>query len=684
MKGIDSLSELAGVGPKRLATLANLGIHCAEDLLLLKPNRYEDRSQITPIAEAPVGEQATLRGTITSVRVIKGRNWKKRLQVTIDDGSAQLTGVWFNQSYLKEQFTRGRSALFSGKVGNHKGLQIQSPAFEIEEEDQPHSRCATVGRTVAIYPLCGGLGQNLLRSLADQALVKYASAIPTIIEGELYPYPGFSSRLEALKSLHFPKNIDSAERARRYLAYEEFFLFQIALQRKRHQLQHGQAGRSFRISTEIDQRIRTLFPFAFTAAQDRALREISSDLCNSDPMNRLVQGDVGSGKTAVALYAMLSAVANRCQACIMAPTEILARQHEKTICELLQKSNVRIISLVGSLSATEKRAAHEKIAAGEADIIIGTHALVQEKVAFKDLGLAVIDEQHKFGVAQRSRLLQKGRQAKLLLMSATPIPRSMAMTIYGDLDISVIDELPPGRKPVTTKQIQQRSRHKALEFMRGKIASGQQAYCVYPLVDESEKLDLKSATEMAELFASEIFPEFSVALLHGKLDAAQKNRIMLAFAAGEIDILVSTVVIEVGVNVPNANIMLIEEAQRFGLAQIHQLRGRIGRGDQEAHCLLMAGEGSQATRQRLAVLVDTDDGFKISEADLQIRGPGEFMGTKQHGLPAFSYGDVMDDFALMEEARNRASNLLDKEKELTRYPAVKEASRRYDDVLIGG
>ncbi len=678
------INQLNGVGPKKLAKLQALQIHTVADILNLKPNRYENRSQLTHIADAPIGKLISVKGIVKSIRVIKGRNWKKRLEITIEDTTSSIKGVWFNQPYLKEQFKRGQTIIFSGKISNYKGLQISSPDFEIidTEADNMPNRYASTGRVVAIYPLCQGLNQNFLRKLADQALTKFSTSIKTILTQDIHTPSSINNRLTAIENLHFPKTIDEAENARLYLAFEEFFLFQIAIltQKQKNKKQNSNA---FICNQKIDARIKRLFTFSFTDAQNRVIEEIKQDMLKPKPMIRLVQGDVGSGKTAVAIYTMLVAVANKSQACIMAPTEILAKQHEQTIKTLLKHSSVKTVLIVGSLTTKEKTKALQQIASGEANIIIGTHALVQEKVTFDNLGLAVIDEQHKFGVLQRNTLVTKGKHTKLLLMSATPIPRSMALTIYGDLDISIIDQLPPGRKNIITKQIPKQSRHKAYQFIRTKLQEGQQAYCVYPLVEESEKLDLKSATEMANLFATEIFPEFTIALLHGKLDGATKNRIMQSFNDGKIQILVSTVVIEVGVNVPNANIMLIEEAQRFGLAQIHQLRGRIGRGSQEAHCLLMAGETSQSTRKRLAVLTSTNDGFKISEADLQIRGPGEFMGTKQHGIPTFNYGDVLSDFTLMSDARLQAQILLSADAELINYKKIKIASQKYQDLIIG-
>ena len=576
-------------------------------------------------------------------------------RVEVEDDTGRLLCVWFNPRFLREEdFPAGREMLFTGKVDFYRGPQMVSPQHELADEGE----MLFGPRILPIYPLTEDLNQNALRRVMKEAVGESAGLVEDMFDAAYLKEHNLPALADAIRNIHFPDAPQAAAQARRRLAYDELFLLELGMAQRRRDIRREDAGLSFEVTPEIDQRIRRRFPFKLTGAQERAIAEIAADMRSPKAMNRMLQGDVGSGKTVVALYAMLVAVANHYQAALMAPTEILATQHYETIQRYLAGSRVRTALLVGGRSARERKQDLERVAAGEADLVVGTHALVEGDVAFKNLGLVVVDEQHKFGVIQRAKLRQKGRHPDVLVMTATPIPRTLALTVFGDLDLSTLDEMPPGRQPVKSKWYPPEKLDAAYEFIRARITAGEQAFVVYPLVEESEALDLKAATTSAEHLQRKVFPEFRIALLHGRMRPDEKDRVMAEFRAGRYHILVSTVVIEVGIDIPNATIMVIEHAERFGLAQLHQLRGRIGRGSRPSFFLLFAEPKSDEPRKRLDIICSTTDGFRIAEEDLKLRGPGEFFGTRQHGLPELRVADIINDYALLQLARRDAFRIV--------------------------
>jgi ATP-dependent DNA helicase RecG len=669
------LQFLKGVGPKRAALLDRLGLSTLQDLLYHLPRDYQDRSQIVPIKDICFGSPATIMGKVldVSLRPTKGR--KTLLEVLVADDTGTIAATWFNQPFLKEKFRKGQELLLHGKIGSYKYLQIINPEFEavgtsgIEEEGPALS----MGRIVPIYPLTEGVGQGYLRRIARLTIEECAPHLEDIIPTSFCRLRQLMPAREALKEAHFPSSMEAMRKARRRLIYEELFLLQLAMALRRSRIRLEE-GYSFSIGPTVDAHIRRLFPFKLTRAQERVIADIRKDMESPRPMNRLLQGDVGSGKTVVALYAMLAAVANGFQAAIMAPTEILAEQHYRTLQRYLADSRVRVSLLVGG--NPNRKEDLESLSKGEIDIAVGTHALISRDVRFKRLGLAVVDEQHKFGVLQRAALRLKGRRPDVLVMTATPIPRSLSLTLFGDLDISIIDEMPPGRTPVKTLWISRKKLQEAYEFLRCRLREGQQVYVVYPLIEESEKLDLRSAREGAKRF-KEYFPEFKVELLHGRMNSQEKERIMRNFRERQIHVLVSTIVIEVGIDVPNATVMVIEHAERFGLSQLHQLRGRIGRGSGQSYCLLFAEPGSPEAKKRLEVFTQTSDGFRIAEEDLKLRGPGELFGTRQHGLLDLRVSDLVRDLPLLTQAREDAFRLVESDSTLKAFPLLKSRIEGY-------
>ena len=688
MKSLDeSVQYTKGVGPKRLELLKRLGISTLRDLLYFVPRAYEDRSLITPINRLRAGERATIKARVVAAEKYRVRGGRGMARVEAEDDSGRLTCIWFHARFFREEdFPVGREMLFTGKVDFYRGLQMVSPEHELADEGEVFFG----PRILPIYPLTEDLNQNALRRVMKEAVAENAAHVEEMFDAAFLKEHSLPAIADAIREIHFPDSPQAAARARRRLAYDELFLLELGMAQRRRDIRREEAGFSFEVTPEIDQRIRRRFPFKLTGAQERVISEIAADMRSPKAMNRMLQGDVGSGKTVLALYAMLVAVANRRQAALMAPTEILATQHYDTIQRYLAGSRVRTALLVGGRSARERKQDLERVAAGKADLVIGTHALVEGDVVFKNLGLVVVDEQHKFGVIQRAKLRQKGRHPDVLVMTATPIPRTLALTVFGDLDLSTLDEMPPGRQPVRSKWYPPEKLDAAYEFIRQRITAGEQAFLVYPLVEESEALDLKAATTSAERLQRKIFPEFRIALLHGRMRPDEKDRVMAEFRAGRYHLLVSTVVVEVGIDVPNATIMVVEHAERFGLAQLHQLRGRIGRGGRPSFFLLFAEPKGDEPRKRLDIICSTTDGFRIAEEDLKLRGPGEFFGTRQHGLPELRVADIINDHALLQLARRDAFRIVADDPGLTKPEHAKLRARleeafknRLDLIRIG-
>jgi len=653
-----ALADLPGIGPQRAKLLAKLDLVTIEDALVRHlPLRHEDRSQVIPLGRITGGEARTCAGTIAGISPPPRGRGRMPLVVTIRDASGFLNCAWFNQPYLARVLKRGQRLIVHGKVQPYgRGpLQMLVKDFEVVEdgEDEP----LHAGRLVPVYPLTEGLTQRPLRRLMKRLVDGWADRLEDPLPDRVRAARGLVALPQAIAAAHFPESEGEQGAARRRLVFDDFFLLEIGLAIRR-QREGRRRGLAMNPTGSLVRRLRASLPYSLTAAQERVWSEIRSDMAEPYPMSRLLQGDVGSGKTVVAALAALTAIEAGYQAAIMAPTEILAEQHLMTLGRLLEPLGVRAALLTSAVKGKARVEAAAAVESGEAGCVIGTHALVQGAVAFKRLGLAVIDEQHRFGVAHRAALRGKGESPDVLVMTATPIPRTLALTLYGDLDVSVLDELPPGRRPIATFARTGSKRRQIYDFLRAQIGEGRQVYVVYPLVEESEDSDLRAATEMAERLQRETFPERRVGLLHGRLGFADKERVMREFKDGVLDILVSTTVIEVGIDVPNASVMLIEHAERFGLSQLHQLRGRVGRGPWKSYCILLAGSTSEEGRRRIEAMTSTNDGFRIAEVDLELRGPGDFFGTRQSGLPEFRVADLLRDGAMLEEARREAFALV--------------------------
>lgn len=642
-----------------------------EDLLHYLPIRYEDRSNLTHTSQLQDGQTASVELNVRVGGIIPLKGGRlKMYEFIATDGEMQVRAFWWNQIYLNNVFHRGTRVILYGewKWNRYKGIfEVENPDYELlqDDEDDPAMAAIHTARRVPVYRKLGEYRTRQLRSIYHHLLARLED-IPESLPEEIVARCHLMSRNDAIRRAHFPDEDATIENynlarspAHHRLIFEEFFWLAVALGVRRGERTKEQKGATIEINDQVRDAVRRILPFRPTDAQKRVLKEIVADMTSDEPMNRLLQGDVGSGKTIVALQSMVVAVENHYQAALMVPTEILAEQHARNIKRILAATEYRVELLTGKLKAKEKRQVQAALASGEIDIVVGTHAVIQEAVEFKRLGLAVIDEQHRFGVLQRAEIRRRGFNPDVLVMTATPIPRSLAMTVYGDLDVSVIDELPPGRTPIQTFVRGDEARHKIYEFIRDQIRKGRQAYVVYPIIEESEKLDLRNATEMYENLQTEVYPEYKVGLLHGRMKAAEKEEVMRAFLANELQILVATTVIEVGVDVPNASVMLIEHAERFGLSQLHQLRGRVGRGAAESFCILLAQfTKTKEARERLKIMEETTDGFKIAEKDLEIRGPGEVMGTRQSGIPAFRIANIVRDQKILEVARREADYML--------------------------
>jgi ATP-dependent DNA helicase RecG len=656
---------LKGVGPRRAEALAKLGIRTARDLLRHGPHRYEDATTVTPIARLAPGMDATAIGQVVSKGVIPTRRGLRFFQAVIKDSSGIIECSWPGQPFLDRTIRKGDTLLVSGPVRFFHGRQIQPREFTV---------LARAGETVEeegtvfpVYPATAGLSHRQIRHIIRGNLDALLAAVDDagdIVPDELRSRLELASLREALDWLHRPPTLPHAERARRRLAFDELFILQLLYARARYENRERRQGIAFERKNGLVRPFAESLPFELTSAQKRVLSEISGDMSLPRPMNRLLQGDVGSGKTVIALFAMLRAAENGYQAALMAPTELLAEQHHKTVTSMLGNLLIGVELLRGGLQAARRRQAVERIVSGEAQLVIGTHALIQENVEFQRLGLVIIDEQHRFGVRQRLKLRRAGAEPDVLVMSATPIPRSLALTFYGDLDVSVLDELPPGRRPVKTVLRGESARARVFEFVRTEVEAGRQAYVVYPVIEESEALDVRSATEAYEHLSNDILSGLNVALIHGRMTSDEKDEKMRRFVAGNVDVLVSTTVIEVGIDVPNATVMIVEGAERFGLSQLHQLRGRVGRGAEQSYCVVI--HGGRQPPERLEIFSATNDGFEIARADLRLRGYGDFFGARQHGLPEFAFADLERDEPLLHAARDAAARIVAADPELER------------------
>jgi len=661
---------LKGVGPQKVEILNRLGIYNVEDIITYFPREHEDRSKVTKICDLKDGEEALIEvQTMTNVIEINARRLKIYKMTAFDD-TAKIQLVWYNQQYLKNVLKRGCTYKFFGKVSIKNGeIQMLSPVF-----DAGTARNNT-GKIVPIYPLTYGITQFTIRKIIENALkeVENNKALCETLPEYIVKKYNLYDRNTAIKEIHFPKSFDTFEKAKYRLAFEELLLMQVKLLSLKNQYQLNK-GIEFDKSVKISEVIDNL-PFKLTGAQLRVLNEIEDDMESSKNMNRLVQGDVGSGKTVVAMMAAYKAVKSGYQVAMMAPTAILASQHEINFKKMLEQYGIRCELLVSGITAKNKREILERLASGEIDIIIGTHAVLEENVVFKNLGLVITDEQHRFGVKQREVLTEKGDSVDTLVMTATPIPRTLALILFGDLDISIIDELPPNRKKIDTFAVTKGLEERVNIFIEKQINEGRQIYIVCPLVEENEEINANSVLETVEKYQNEILRDYNVQHLHGKMKAKEKEEIMANFKAGKIDVLISTTVIEVGVDVPNATVMVIENAERFGLAQLHQLRGRVGRGEYKSYCILKFRGNSDVIRKRMQIMADTNDGFKIAEKDLELRGTGEFFGTKQHGIPDFKIANLFEDMKVLVEVQKLAIEIVkeDPKFELEKNALLKDA-----------
>jgi ATP-dependent DNA helicase RecG len=669
---------LKGVGPKRADLLAKLGLLTARDVLFHVPHRYEDGSTVTRIKNLEPGMEATIVGRVVSKGVLPTRRGLRIFQAVVRDSTGLIECSWPGQPFLDRTLQRGDLLILRGSVRFYHGRQFQPKEYTVlarEGEDATEES----GTIFPVYPATEGLTHRQVRTLIAENLddLLRQARDEDLLPPELRERAGVAGMAQALEWMHRPASLMDAEAGRRRLAFEELFFLQLLYAQAHHRAATEHPGIAFQRTDRLLKPFHRSLPFTLTDAQKRVLKEIGEDMASPRRMNRLLQGDVGSGKTVVALFAMLRAVENGYQAALMVPTEILAEQHARTLQKLLGDLPVGVTLLTGRLSTKQRKEVAYRIASGDADIVVGTHALIQEGVEFHKLGLVVVDEQHRFGVKQRLAIQEMSESGDTLVMSATPIPRSLALTLYGDLDISVLDERPPGRRPIKTGLRSESARPKVFQFVQDEVRKGRQAYIVYPLVEESEKIELKAATAEFEQLQA-IFPDLRMALIHGQMPGEEKDRTMRAFGAGEVDVLVSTTVIEVGIDVPNATVMVIEHAERFGLSQLHQLRGRVGRGSEDSYCILVFG--GQGSLERLKIFASTEDGFAIAEADLRLRGAGDLFGARQSGLPAFRFANLEKDLNLLSAARGEARAIVERDPELARHPELRQAlETRYEE-----
>lgn len=662
MASLDTdVKYIKGVGPERAKALEKLDVTTLYDLVTDYPRTYDDRTSIKSISELIVGDTCCVAATVatqpTLSHIRKGLDIVKLRAV---DERGALIVTFFNQSYVKKQLVPGESYIFFGRVGGKIGApEMLNPIYERED-----SSGRRTGRIVPIYRLTAGISQYVMQNAVAQGLAACGDLLPNPLPRSVQLEQKLAQSRFAYENIHFPKDFESLELARRRLIFEEFFVLSCALAMFR---RGASEKKGLALSLPDPEKFNSSLPFELTGAQKNAIKDIFSDMSKPKPMSRLVQGDVGSGKTAVAAAACWAAAKSGVQAAFMAPTEILAEQHFATLSSMLEKLGVTVVLLTGGMKVKARREALGKIASGEAQVIIGTHALISTGVEYARLGLVVADEQHRFGVQQRAALTEKGESPHVLVMSATPIPRTLALIVYGDLDVSILNELPPGRQKVDTFAVDESYRQRIYAFIRRLVGEGRQVFIVCPAVEENseEPTDsLKNVKEYAKELRERVFPDLRIALVHGKLKSNEKNEVMTAFSRGEYDILVATTVIEVGIDVPNAALMIVENADRFGLSQLHQLRGRVGRGSEKAYCVLFDGSGGEKARERLGVMTKTNDGFRIAEEDLRLRGPGDFFGSRQSGLPEMRIASLADDMELLKNAQDAARRVLDADPEL--------------------
>ena len=690
------LSRVIDIG-RRSNYLEKLGLYTVRDLLFYYPRDHLDYARQVQIANLEAGETVTVIGTVKSCKCFSSPKNKKLtiFELILVDATGRLKlnrflmGARFSHRGSQERYKRnypvGSLVAASGIVKQNKyGVTLDKPEIEVLDGAGASIESIKIGRLLPVYPLTEGVPADTVRKSIIAALPA-AAQLPDPLPSELRNQYGLVKLKNAIACIHFPENREELDHARRRLVFDEFFYLQLGFLQRRQQLRQNQSSASFAPKGELIEQLNQILPFKLTNAQARVVNEIFKDLGTSDtPMNRLVQGDVGSGKTIVAVYAILAAIQSGYQAALMAPTEVLAEQHYRKLVTWFNLLHLPVELLTGSTKTAKRREIHSQLENGELPLLVGTHALIQDPVNFHKLGLAVIDEQHRFGVQQRSRLLNKGKSPHVLTMTATPIPRTLALTLHGDLDVSQIDELPPGRQAISTMAKKGKDRQKVYDLIRREIAQGRQAYIIFPLVEESEKLDLKAATEEHQRLSEVIFPEFQIALLHGRLSSADKDAALNSFRDNKCQIIVSTTVIEVGVDVPNATVMVIENAERFGLSQLHQLRGRVGRGNSKSYCFLMSSTKNIEARQRLAVLEESQDGFFISEADMRFRGPGAVLGTRQSGLPDFALASLVEDREVLNLAREAAEKIIAADKLLENSPSLKqELEIRYRRMMGG-